>query len=231
MYWIHPPNVMHPLCVREDSSDADVFRQIFVENEYAPLYPMTDLGLIVDCGANVGYSAACFLSRFANSHVVAVEPDHDNFAMLQRNLLAYGSRVTLVRAGIWSHPVSLVMSKEPYRDGREWAKQVRLCAPNEEADFQGVGIASLLAASGYDRISLLKVDVEGAEAIIFRDNVHWLDKVDAIAIELHNDSYFGNSSEVFFEAVRGQEFEMSQSGELTICRRERNKGTRLSAAP
>lgn len=217
VYWIHPPHVLHPLCIRRGSSDFDVFNQIFVRHEYAPLYTMTDARLVIDCGANVGYSSACFLSRFPNCHVVAIEPDPDNFAMLQRNLLVYGSRVTLVRAGVWSHPAPLVMSHNRYRDGREWSKQVRQCAPGEEADFEGVDITSLLASSGYDQISLLKVDVEGAEAVIFRDKVHWLDKVDAIAIELHDDSSFGNCSEVFFSAIRGQEFEVSQSGELTIC--------------
>jgi len=211
--------VLHPLGIRHDSSDLDVFAQIFFQQEYAPLYAMTDVHFVIDCGANVGYSSACFLSRYPNCHVVAVEPDRDNFAMLQRNLLPYGNRVTLIRAGVWSHSGPLVMSQEVYRDGREWSKQVRQCEPDEAADFEGVTIPSLLASSGYDRISLLKVDVEGAEAVIFRDNVHWLDMVDAIAIELHDDSQFGNGSEVFFSSIRGQEFEVSRSGELTICHR------------
>lgn len=194
-----------------------MFEEIFVQHEYAPLYAMTDARLVIDGGANVGYSAACFLSRFPNCHVVAIEPDPDNFAMLQRNLEVYGSRVTLVRAGVWSHTAPLVMSDNRYRDGREWSKQVRQCAPSEKADFEGIDIASVLASSGYDQISVLKIDVEGAEAVIFRGNVQWLDKVDAIAIELHNDSSFGNGSEVFFSAIRDQEFEVSHSGELTIC--------------
>jgi hypothetical protein len=94
---------------------------------------------------------------------------------------------------------------------------VRQCAPNEKAAFEGEGIASLLSSSGYDRISLLKMEIEGAEAVVFRDNAYWLHKVDAIAIELHDDSCFGNGSEVFFSAICGQEFEASQSQELTIC--------------
>src|ERR1035438_1153468 len=103
VHWIHPRHVVHPLCIRHDSSDLDVFNQIFVQQEYAPLYAMTAVRLVIDCGANVGYSSACFLSQYPNCHVVAVEPDPDNFAMLRRNLLAYGSRVTLVQAGVWSH--------------------------------------------------------------------------------------------------------------------------------
>jgi hypothetical protein len=82
-----------------------------------------------------------------------------------------------------------------------------------------VDIATLLEGSGHQRISLLKVDVEVAEAVIFAEDFQsWLDKVDAIAIELHDDTTFGNGSEVFFAAIRGRNFHMSHSGELTICR-------------
>ena len=124
-----------------------------------------------------------------------------------------------MRAGVWSHAVSLTLSRERYRDGREWAVQVRPTQPHEEADFQGVNIDSLRAALGFERISLLKVDIEGAEVVVFGDNVDWLDRVDAMAIELHDDSHFGKATEVFYRAIGGRGFEISRSGELTICRR------------
>jgi len=224
LHWIRPLRMLYPVGLRHGSSDFFVFEQIFVEQEYAPLYAMTDVGLVIDCGANVGYSAAAFLARFPDCHVVAIEPDAGNFAMLQRNVLPYGSRVTLRRAAVWSHMAPLVMSPDRYRDGREWSKQVRECQSDEHADFEGIDIASVLAASGYDRISLLKVDVEGAEAVIFRGDLRWLDRVDAIAIELHDDSLFGNGSQIFFEAIRDQDFVVSHSEELTICRRPGRSG-------
>jgi hypothetical protein len=48
----------HPLRCRAGSSDLYVFRQIFVEREYGCLDNIDDARLVVDCGANVGYSAA-----------------------------------------------------------------------------------------------------------------------------------------------------------------------------
>jgi FkbM family methyltransferase len=219
-YWIHPKLAVHPVCVRLKSSDINVFNHVFVDREYGSLDDMDNVSLIIDCGANVGYSAAYFLSQFKNCQLIAVEPDPGNFAMLQRNLTDYGNRVQLIRAGVWSCTAPLVIQKEKYRDGREWAKQVSLCGPDEEPDIEGVDIGTVLATSNHERISLLKMDIEGAEAVVFSKNYHdWLNKVDVIAIELHDDSSFGNASEVFFSAISGQGFKISRCGELTICRR------------
>jgi hypothetical protein len=64
------------------------------------------------------------------------------------------------------------------------------------------------------------MDIEGAEAIVFSEGYEaWLDKVDTIAIELHEDSDFGSAPEIFHTAVDGHGFELTRSGELTLCRR------------
>ncbi len=219
-YSLNPRHAKHPLSFRMGSSDLDVFRQIFIRLEYGPLRDLQDVRLVIDCGANVGFSSAFFLSHFPSCRVLAIEPDPGNFAMLQRNLRAYGERAEAVRAGVWSHNVPLRSSRDPYRDGREWSLQVVPCEADQEPDFQGLSIPSLLASSGFDRISLLKIDIEGAEVVVFREKTDWLDRVDAIAIELHDDSRFGMATEVFHAAIRGHGFETTQNGGLTICRRK-----------
>ena len=219
-YWIRPLPLSHPLQIRRSSSDIDVFMQVFFEREYACLDDVVNASLIFDCGANVGYSSAYFLARHPTCHIVAVEPDPENFAALTRNLSAYGDRVTLVRAGIWSHATKLAIAQVQYRDGREWTRQVRPCEAGDDEGIEGVDIGSILGSLEYDRISILKMDIEGAEAVIFSANYEsWLETVDAVAIELHDDSTFGNGSDIFFAAINGQDFKVTRSGELTICRR------------
>src|SRR5262245_53396868 len=114
-----------PLWCRPDTSDETVFGQVFVDLQYAPVVPREPPRLILDCGANVGYTSAYFLTRFPTAHVVAVEPDSGNAALLRRNLRPYGTRVTILETGVWSSAVGLVMATTPFRDGREWARQVR----------------------------------------------------------------------------------------------------------
>jgi FkbM family methyltransferase len=209
----------YPLRCRPRTSDADVFRQMFVVRELSCLDDLEGAGLILDCGANVGYASAYLLSRFPGSEVIAVEPDLDNFRLLDLNLSPYASSATILRSAVWSHATRLTFTESPYRDGREWARQVRECRPGEEG-FQAVDIGSLLAGSGHDRIFILKVDIEGAEGVVFAANYEaWIERVDNIVVELHDDSYFGDCTSIFSRAVAGRGFAVTRHQLLTLCRR------------
>ena len=76
--------LMHPVYARAGTSDHQVFDQIFIEREYRCLDGLKNPQFILDCGANVGYSSAYFLSRFPDSFVVAVEPDALNLGQAGR---------------------------------------------------------------------------------------------------------------------------------------------------
>lgn len=212
----------HPLICRLRTSDLAAFRQIFISRDYAALDQTQNVGLIVDCGAYVGYSPAYFLSAFPNSHLVAIEPDPENFAVLKRNLSRFSSRVTLHHAAVWSKPGSLSISETHYRDGEHWSKHVRECRTDDTYTISAIDIPTILAQSEHDRISILKVDIEGAEAVLFGKGSGvetWIGKVDNIAIELHDDSDFGPCTTIFADAIGDQGFEISCSGDLTICKR------------
>jgi len=207
----------HPLLCRPHTSDILVFDQIFIEREYQRLDGLTAPGLILDCGANVGYSSAYFLSRFPQARLIAVEPDAQNFAVLERNLRPFGDRARAYQTAIWSHPTRLTLATHDYRDGAEWSRQVRECQPGE-AGFDAIDLGTLFTRSGQPRISLLKMDIEGAEAVVFSRNVDsWLSKVDNIAIELHHDSPFGDAPSAFFAAIQGRGYTIETVGELTLC--------------
>jgi FkbM family methyltransferase len=214
---LRPRDVLHPLLCRAAGSDLYVFRQVFLERQYACLGNARSPELIVDCGANVGYTSAYFLTRFPRARLIAIEPDPDSFCLLQANLKPYGERAEAVNSGVWSHSCGLVLSEGPYRDGLAWARQVRECLPGEKAQMTAVSLDDILKRSGAARISLLKMDIERAEAVVFSANYEgWLGRVDSIAIELHDEE----CAAVFRRAIEGQDFAMSSHGELTVCRRK-----------
>ena len=98
----------------------------------------------------------------------------------------------------------------------EWGRQVRPVVDGEQPMMEAVDIGSVLAASGHDRISVLKIDIEGAETAVFEENFeHWLPRVDNLVIELHGD----RCASVFDQAVESQKFAISTCDELTVCER------------
>lgn len=218
-YTLMSKNAQFSLICRPKTSDIEVFRQIFVEREYSCLDDLSDVDLVIDCGANVGYSAAYFLTRFPKCQVICVEPDLSNFILLERNMAPYNGRVKLIRSGIWSHPADLKILEESYRDGREWTVQVRECMLSEVPEMQGIDVGTILKESGLQKISILKMDIEGAEAVVFSKNYEsWLSCVENIVIELHDDSSFGQASDIVLNAISSscKSFSTSKSGELTV---------------
>ena len=206
----------HPILVRANTSDISVFAQVFIHREYRPLDDCADGGLIVDCGANVGYSSAYLLSRFPRADLIAIEPHADNFRLLTRNLAPYGGRARALQAAVWSSSRGLIVSEAAAGARKEWAVTVREPGLDEDPTVVSVDLGSVLDQSGHDRIAILKVDIEGSEAEVFaRSTEPWLGRVDNIAIELHGD----HCQEVVSRALRDRGFDAETNEELTIFRR------------
>ncbi len=205
-----PEQLEHDVTLRlRGSSDFAVFKDIFIAQPYACLRDLADVSVVLDLGANVGLSAAYFLNLFPNSRVLAVEPDERNVAVCRLNLSGYGDRATVLQGAAWSECGYVNLLRGEFRDGREWATQVAA----GDGDVKAWDMPALIAMAGAP-IDLLKVDIERAETELFSGDVHWLDSVRNICIELHGD----DCRDVFFRAMAQYEYDLSESGELTICR-------------
>jgi FkbM family methyltransferase len=228
---LRPRQVAHRLEARlRGSSDMNVFNQIFMFEEYACLKELPEPSLVLDLGANVGFSSAYFLNVFPAARVVAVEPDERNMAVCKANLAPYGDRVLLLHGAVWSRPKMLRLLQGAYGDGREWTTQVDELIDSEGAHggIQAWDVGSLIDMSGASSVDLLKVDIERAELSVFGDSAGtWLPRVRNICIELHGK----DCEEVFFAALADFDYELEHSGELTICRDLRpRKATQASPA-
>lgn len=225
VWHVHPHQVFHPLQARlRGSSDMSVFDQIFIHQEYSCLQELKEPSLVLDLGANVGFSAAYFLSVFPRARVVAVEPDAGNVAICRANLSPYGDRVLLLHGAAWSRPATLRLLKGTFRDGREWSSQVDELIEEERTSVgvQAWDVGSLIDMSGGSTVDLLKVDIERAELSVFSASASsWLHRVRNICIELHGK----DCEEVFLAALKDFDYELEHSGELTICRNLRVRKT------
>jgi hypothetical protein len=80
--------------------------------------------------------------------------------------------------------------------------------------MHAVDIGGLLNKSGFDRISILKIDIEGSEREVFRHNYQaWIGKVDRLVIELHG----ADCEAALMQALDSCAVEVSRCEELTVC--------------
>lgn len=191
------------LFIREGTSDEDVLREVWLEDTYrvrgldltpkVTVFPAVD-GLrtktegrtVIDVGACTGiFSALCL--AFGASHVIAVEPEPDNCALLRRNLAPYGDRFAIIEGAVsaddlsvhldgncgtgHTSPIGLTSSDEP----------IPLCVP-------GHTLADIIDAARTP-VALLKCDIEGGEFDAFAAcSSHHLVDVERIAMEWHGPS-------------------------------------------
>jgi FkbM family methyltransferase len=205
-----------PLWCRPGTSDLTMYGEIICSRAFRCLDGVRDVTLILDCGANVGYSSAYFLSRYPQATVIAIEPDPDNFKLLERNLAPYVGRYQAIHSAVWSQPTGVVLSEDRLGVGNECARTVRPIRPGEAPAMHTLDIGTILERSGFERISILKMDIEGAERIVFETNYErWLSRVDNMVIDLED----AECERVFEKAIAGQGFEVSTCDHQRVCLR------------
>lgn len=178
-----PPDLQHALHLRAGTSDAQVFEQIFLSEEYDFDYPRSP-ALIVDAGANIGLAAVYFAHRFPRATVVCIEPEPGNYDLLCRNTEPYGARIRRLRGGLWGRSTHLEVRDIGEGD---WAFMVEETVQPTATSFRAFTVEEILESSGFDRIDILKMDIEGAEKEVFEGNPErWLGRVDLLILELHD---------------------------------------------
>lgn len=181
------PGLAHAVRLRPGTSDVVGFQEVFLDRDYAVELPAPPR-LIVDVGANVGLTALYFAHRYPGARIVAVEPDPENLALLRHNTAPYPN-VACTGAAVWPRAATLeVIDASADPDSLRFAES----GNGEPATdgVPGVPLEELLRRHGVSddaRLDLVKLDVEGAEADLFRRRPPWLDRVDALVIELHEE--------------------------------------------
>ena len=215
---IKPLGYMFPLTVRRAGSDRIVVREVLGAEEYGPVARLSNVRLIVDCGANIGVTSYYLLHRYPEARLIALEPDEDNYELCRRNLRAFGPRVVMIRGALWPECRSLRISPAS-RGLAPWEISVEP-AEAHEGTVEGITIPELLRLAGIDPpIDLLKIDIEGAEVDVFNGGADWLDAVRNLAIELHSPA----ARTAFAAALAPYECAREESNQTTIVRDVRRR--------
>lgn len=114
LYKIHPPQAEHPLYLRPGTSDRDVFRQTFIEEEYGiiPKNNNHKVQTVVDCGANIGITTVYLAKIFPKAQLIAIEPDPGNFSVLRKIRVRFVNEFAVLTLGCGHIRLVLKLSVE-----------------------------------------------------------------------------------------------------------------------
>ncbi len=153
--------------------DYILFRRI---NDFLP---DNDEPVILDCGANIGYTVLNYKRQFPKARIIAFEPDPDILPYLHSNLTRNGADdVEVVEAAAWVSDGRASWFREGI-DGSRIVENV--------GDVRNIITVPTVKLRRYlnRNVDLLKVDIEGAEFSLIPQLGEGLKRVKNILIECH----------------------------------------------
>lgn len=207
--------------IRCDTSDFEVFKQIFIFKEYQPIVDLFNKHeyvpeFMIDAGANVGYSSLYLAASFSKLKIIALEPFEENFQQLVLNTKSI-SIITL-KCAIWSKDEELTISND-FRDGKEWSKSVTRKNEKElhtNEVVRAVSLETIMRENGLPQIDFFKIDIEGAEEefILSESFKKYIHCIKVIAVEIHDELC---SRQKICDLFSANGFKWFNSGELVIA--------------
>ena len=139
------------------------------ENYEKHLYPYIDIesGVFIDVGAHIGrYSIR--LGKNANIKVIAIEPEKNNFLLLKKNIYLNNlTNITAINKGVYSSPGNIPFYLADSGEGTHsvFMQTDKLTETSIPVDTLDNMVDKL---NLHDRISKVKIDVEGAELEVLK---------------------------------------------------------------
>ncbi len=207
------------LNIRPTDSDLFVVAQIFGARQYEITEPYRSgllalarearaagrVPLVVDAGANVGYSALYFSEFFLDAQILAIEPDPMTFKQLQANC-ASAARITPVHGALWRHSNGVDLQRQ---DSASWARSVV-----EGGLTPSMTLDALVSSVPGALPLVLKLDIEGAEREVVAASLGTVRHFPCILIEPHDFMSPGAGCLTpLFEALSGRRTDTLLSGE------------------
>lgn len=205
--------------IRKKSSDAQVFKQIILLKELEPALVFFQNGksppkLMLDGGGNIGLSSRYMLAHFPGLISIVVEPHTGNADLIRKNLP--DNRYLLIQQAIWFENGFVFPDVEKNKVNSEWGFSVQASdTQNTEKGIIASSIKDILEKNGFERLDYLKLDIEGAEEFIFKQDLSLpgiLEKVSCISVEPHTVEFEKDLTAILMKSG----FRVDKSGELVF---------------
>ena len=169
---------------------------------------------IIDAGANVGYATVYFNSVYPAALYISIEPDENNYTLLEENCrLNKMQNCYLLNRGLWSSNVYLELANENSNTGT-WGFSFK--ESEVPTHVQAMDFKELLRERNCTEIDILKIDIEGAEEILFNEENYMKDILSVtkvIGIEIHDHLA---SRITIIKQLKNAGFVLHDAGDMTF---------------
>src|SRR5437868_5144320 len=88
------------ISIRGGTGDVSAFKKVFIKKEY-DIEPASYPEVIIDAGANVGFSSIFFSLKYERAKVISIEPNKENYKLLANNTFFYRN-IRCLNTVLWS---------------------------------------------------------------------------------------------------------------------------------
>jgi FkbM family methyltransferase len=204
-------NLAQPFSLRNNPFDYATFEEVILQETYD--IPVSgDQKYIIDGGGNIGLTACFFATKFPEATIVTIEPDSDNYNLLQANCKPYAN-IHPLNCGIWKNNTNLRIENTNAGNNAFTVTEIN----EDTADtIKAITIWTVMEQFNMPHIDILKLDIEGSEKEVFEEHYEkWLPVTKVLIIELHDKMKKGSSRSVF-NAVNKYDFSFDIKGENII---------------
>lgn len=228
------PDFERPIWLRPTRSDYSIFWQCVVRTQYnlarfphmqeiqrraQAMIAAGQVPLVIDGGANIGLSLRGFARDFPQAHVIAVEPDDDNFRVLTANARELAGQHTLVQGAVASQSGhSRIIARERGSAGF----MTEYCDAADPEAIRAYSVADLVGMVPNGRPWIVKLDIEGGQDELFSRDTGWVADADLIMLEPDDWAFpWGGTTVNFLRALSQHRFDYVLDGEMLLCFRHR----------
>jgi len=163
------------------------YNEMFVDNKY-DCYELDKMETVFDVGANSGLFSLLAINKGAKK-VYAFEPNQESLVNL--NQLVKGLNVEVVDKAVYTKDEDLVFYIDPNNTTIGSISEDHIInngSKVEKITVPAVSLKTFFEQNNIDRLSLLKMDIEGAEYDIIENlDQEIFDKIDNLLIEYHDN--------------------------------------------
>jgi FkbM family methyltransferase len=207
-------------CLVKQQYDFSIFPQASnIAQQYQRLLEQGETPLIIDCGGNIGLTTLWLSARFPRARIVTLEPDDDNFALVQANNAHLGERHLPLNGGIWNRSAGLRIINPESGAAAYRVEEVSL--NSEEAQIRAYTVDEVCELTGSDEALYVKIDIEGAQAALFESNTDWVTRTWLISVELDDWLFpWQGTSQSLFRTLSRYPFDYLMRDESIFCFRK-----------